>query len=321
MNFEFIKLNDLGNTLSNISDTNDSQDSSIALIQGTLSSQGSQITNLLASGVGVQNQIDLISEDIIDLNVSGFVNNNQIELINEQIINLNVSGADFQSQINFINSFDKLPSGGSLGQTLQFNNGPKWDQSFEVIDVKVSGVEGNNFYVFNDLPQNENKLLKLNKKQKYLFNLNDPSNSGFSLRFSDSPDGIHSSGSILFNNINYNTGSIIFNNVDYNIVFPFCIEASGFCGIRNNSSYISFDDSPRIISGDKNLIVGETILVDKSIDSNLYLPSGSNVQNSDKITVIPLNNGTGTIILNSINFNNIISNKAEIYFYNQWHIV
>jgi hypothetical protein len=321
MNFEFIKLNDLGNTLSNISDTNDSQDSSIASIQGTLSSQGSQITNLLASGVGVQNQIDLISEDIVDLNVSGFVNNNQIELINNQIIDINVSGASFQSQIDFINSFDKIPSGGTLGKTLQFNNGPTWDYHFEVIDVKVSGVDGNNFYVFNDLPQNNGGLLKLNKKQKYLFNISDLSNSGYSLRFGDSPDGIHSSGSILYNSIDYNSESIIFNNVNYNIIFPFCLEASGFCGTGNNSSYISFNDSPRIISGDKDLLVDEIILVDESIDSNLYLPSGTHIQNSDKITVIPLNNGTGTVTLHSIDFNTIINNKAEIYFYNQWHIV
>ena len=322
MNFEFIKLNNLGNTLSDISITNDSQDSSIASIQGTLSSQGSQITNLLASGVGVQNQINLINEDIVDLNVSGFVNNNQIELINDQIVDINISGVSFQSQINFINSFDKIPSGGTLGKVLQFNNGPTWDQPFEVIDVKVSGINDNNFYVFNDIPQNNGELLKLNKKEKYLFNLNDSSNSGYSLRFSDTPDGIHSSGSILYNNIDYNSESIIFNEMNYNIIFPFCVEASGFCGTNNNSSYISFNDAPRIISGDKNLLVDENILVDRSINSDLYLPSGTGIQNSDKITIIPLNNGTGTVTLHSIDFNNtIINNKTEIYFYNQWHIV
>lgn len=321
MNFEFIKLNDLGNTLNNINNTNNAQNSSISTLQGTVNSQGLQITNLTASGVGVQNQIDLINEDIIDLNVSGFVTNNQIELINSQIDDLNSSGINFQSQIDFINSFDKLPTGGGIGKTLQFYNSPVWDDPFEVINVKVSGVENNLFYLFNEMPFNDGSFLKLNKKQKYFFNVSDPSNSGYSLQFSDTPDGVHSSGSTLYNNIDYNSQSVIFNNINYNIIFPFCLQASGFCGTGNNSSYISFNDSPRIISGDKNLIVDEIILVDRSIDSNLYLPSGSNIQNSDKITVIPLNNGTGTIILNSINFNNIINNKTEICFYNQWHTV
>jgi hypothetical protein len=273
MNFEFIKLNNLDTTLSNISETNNSQNLSIDSLQSNVNNQGSQIDVLQASGVNLNNQINLTNSNVNNIISSGVTTSQQINLINSEIQNILTSGSNFQNQIDFINSFDKLPSGGSFGQVLQFQQSPQWDQYFEKIDVLVSSTNENDFFVFNNIPQNinSNKILKLRKNQKYIFNTSHPSNTGYTLRFSDIPDGIHSSGVIFNQNISYGSHSIIFNNVEQNIIFPFCVEVSGFCGIENNSSYITFDNSPRIISGDKNLKIDELLLVDRSINSNLYL--------------------------------------------------
>ena len=243
-----------------------------------------------------------------------------------QFINNKIQNQNQDADINAIKP--RIPSENTFGKELISNNNQNIWEWGDYKRIKVS-VTGTNLY-FNDIKfgNDGEYTLNLNKNQKYLFDHTDLSNKSLTLRFRNFPEG-NSSGTTLSANDginyypNYTVVNIDFNGV--NTIHPFCIQSSGYSGIENNSSHITFNDSTRYIDGSRNLKINDILLVDNISEViNLTLPNSA--KNHDKMKLILLSSGTVNLISNNFLINNItnsvnISSNKEIYFYNNsWRV-
>jgi hypothetical protein len=242
-----------------------------------------------------------------------------------QFTNLSTIDTSQDNEINILKN--KVPNAIPFGQTLTSNNNQNvWEyDSYKKINVTASGT---NFY-FNDLKLgNDGEItFNLEKNQKYFFDCNDLAQKSLNLRFSDKPDGTFASGIVISNNINYYSNFItLTTNFDSaNLLFPYCSGTSGYSGTGNNSSYITFNDSPRLINGNRNLKINDNLLVNNINSIDLTLPN--NAKNSDEIKLMLISSGTVNLISNNFLINNVsgsvnISSNKEIYFYdNTWVLI
>jgi hypothetical protein len=235
------------------------------------------------------------------------------------------------NQVADINAIKpKIPSEISFGKGLISNN----DQNiWEWGDYKriLVTVTGSNLY-FNNIKFGDDGsyTLNLDKNQKYLFDYTDVTNKSLTFRFKDTPDGRVPSGTILSTNdgINYYTNYATV-NIDFtgmNTIHPFCTQATGYSGILDNSSHITFNGATRYISGNRNLKINDNLLIENvSGTINLTLPN--NPRNNDKLNLILLSSGTVNLTSNNFLVNNTtgtvnILNNKEVYFHNNsWYVL
>ena len=229
------------------------------------------------------------------------------------------------NQVADINAIKpRIPSEISFGKGLISNN----DQNvWEWGDYKriLVTVTGSNLY-FNNIKFGDDGqfTINLDKNQKYLFDYTDLTQKSLTLRFSDIPDGTFASGAILSTNdginyyTNYATVDIDFTGV--NTIYPFCTQSSGYSGVLDNSSHITFNGATRYITGDRNLKINDALLIDNvSGVINLTLPNSA--RNHDRMKLVLLSSGTVNLLSNNFLINNVtgalnISSSREIYFYN-----
>ena len=244
-----------------------------------------------------------------------------------QFINLKNQNSTQDSDITNLKS--RVPSEITFGKGLISNNNQNiWEWGdYKRITVTVSGT---NFY-FNDIKFGDDGqfTINLDKNQKYLFDYTNLTQNSLTLRFSDIPDGTFASGAILSTNdginyyTNYATANIDF--IGINTIYPFCTQASGYCGTLNNSSHISFNNSTRYINSNRNLKINDNLLVGNvSGVMNLTLPN--NPRNNDRLKLILCSSETVNLISNNFLINNTtgtvnILNNTEIHFHNNtWYV-